>query len=51
MNLSAEYIDRVHAGELSPELLFPGDNEMANRIQRHPALLWKIDNVTRHLSK
>ena len=46
-----EYIDRVHAGELSPELLFPDDIEMANRLQRHPALLWKIDNVKRHLSK
>ena len=33
-----EYIDRVHAGELAPELLFPDDSEMANRLQRHPAL-------------
>lgn len=46
-----EYIDRAHAGELAPELLFPDDSEMANRMQRHPALRWKIDNVKRHLSK
>ena len=46
-----EYIDRVHAGELAPELLFPDDSEMASRLQRHPALRWKIDNVKRHLSK
>lgn len=46
-----EYIDRVHAGELSPELLFPDDEKMANRLARHPALLWKIENVRRHLSK
>lgn len=46
-----EYIDRVHAGELSPELLFPDDEDMANRLARHPALLWKIENVRRHLSK
>ena len=43
-----EYIDRVHAGELSPELLFPDDEELANRLIRYPALLWKIENVKRH---
>ena len=46
-----EYIDRVHAGELLPELLFPDDEELANRLARYPALLWKIENVRRHLSK
>jgi hypothetical protein len=46
-----EYIDRVHAGELSPELLFPDDEELANRLLRYPALLWKLENVKRHLSK
>jgi predicted nucleotidyltransferase component of viral defense system len=46
-----EYIDRVHAGELSPELLFPDDEELAKRLARYPALLWKIENVRRHLSK
>lgn len=45
-----EYIDRVHAGELSPELLFPDDEELANRLIRYPALLWKLENVKRHLS-
>lgn len=43
-----EYIDRVHAGELAPELLFPDDEEMAGRLKRHPALQWKIENVRRH---
>lgn len=46
-----EYIDRVHTGELSPELLFPDDDELVNRLMRYPALLWKIENVRRHLSK
>jgi hypothetical protein len=46
-----EYIDRVHAGRLSPELLFPNDEEMADRLKRHPAILWKIENVKRHRSK
>jgi hypothetical protein len=46
-----EYVDRVHAGELSPELLFPDDEEMAGRLARHPVLLWKIENVKRYLSR
>ncbi len=50
-DVEREYIDRVHAGKLSPELLFPDDDELANRLRRHPALLWKIENVKRYLSK
>ena len=46
-----DYVDRVHAGELSPELLFPDDEELADRLARHPALLWKIENVRQHLSR
>jgi hypothetical protein len=46
-----EYVDRVHAGELSPALLFPDDEELTDRLSRHPALLWKIENVRRHLSR
>lgn len=43
-----EYIDRVHAGEIRPELLFPEDEVLAEQLERHPALKWKIDNVKRH---
>lgn len=46
-----EYVDRVHAGELSPELLFPDDEELVGRLARHPVLLWKIENVRQHLSR
>jgi predicted nucleotidyltransferase component of viral defense system len=46
-----EYIDRVYAGELSPELLFPEDEDLVNRLMRYPALLWKLENVRRHRSK
>ena len=46
-----DYIERVHAGELLPELLFPDDDETAIMLRRHPALLWKIENLKRHLSK
>jgi hypothetical protein len=50
-NVEREYIDRVHTGELSPELLFPDDEELANRLKRYPPLLWKIGNVKQHLLK
>lgn len=40
-----EYIERAHAGELCPELLFPVGDAMTERLRRHPALLWKIRNV------
>lgn len=46
-----EYVDRVHLGDLQPALLFPDDEALADRLLRHPALLWKIANVRRHLSR
>ena len=46
-----EYIDRVHAGELRPELLFPDDDGLVVRLQAHPALRWKLENVKRHRSR
>lgn len=46
-----EYIDRLQHGELRPELLFPDDPESAERIRRHPVLLWKAQNAKAHASK
>lgn len=43
-----EYTDRIQVGELRPELLFPDDEELAARVARHPALLWKAENAMRH---
>lgn len=42
-----EYIARVHAGELRPELLFPEDAALVERLLAHPALRWKLYNVNR----
>lgn len=44
-----EYTDRLQAGDLRPELLFPEDQGLAERLARHPALLWKARNAGRHL--
>jgi len=46
-----EYADRIQAGELRPELLFPNDAETASRLQRHPVLVWKAENAKRHAQK
>lgn len=46
-----EYSDLVQRGELQPELLFPNDEEMAKRLRRHPALLWKVENARAHARK
>jgi len=46
-----EYIEAIHRGELRPELLFPDDTDQADRIARHPAIQWKIQNVRNYLAR
>lgn len=46
-----EYTDRLQMGELRPGLLFPDDPELASRLARHPALLWKAKNAREHLAR
>ena len=40
-----EYVERLQRGELHPELVFPDDAAMAEKLRRHPALLWKAKNA------
>jgi hypothetical protein len=47
----ADFLEAMAAGKYQPELLFPKDDGMVNRIRRHPALLWKAENVRQYLSK
>lgn len=44
-----EFGRRLQKGELLPELIFPDQREIAARVQRHPMLLWKVENARRHL--
>lgn len=46
-----EYIDRIHAGELCPELLFPEESNLSGLLAHHPALKWKIENVKKSLAQ
>lgn len=43
-----DYTDRLQAGELRPDLLFPNDQDLSTRLARDPALLWKAENAKRH---
>lgn len=43
-----EYGTQLQEGELRPELLFPGDAELAERVRNHPALRWKAVNAREH---
>ncbi len=40
-----EYTDRIWKGDLRPELLFPDDTDIVERLRRHPGLLWKVEKA------
>ncbi len=40
-----EYCSAVQQGNLKLDLLFPDDAAETARLSRHPAILWKIENV------
>lgn len=45
-----EYVRAVNEeGLLRLELLFAGEQELLERLERHPALLWKLHNVREYL--
>jgi len=45
------YLAAIAEGRYQPELLFPEQPEIVERIRQHPALIWKADNVARYLTK
>ncbi len=47
----SSFLDGMGAGRYQPELLFPNQLEIAERIRRHPALLWKAQSVAEHLAR
>jgi len=46
-----EYTACIERGELRPELLFEEDEEAAQRVAQHPAILWKVSNVRTYLAR
>jgi predicted nucleotidyltransferase component of viral defense system len=50
-NRETAYLDAMAAGRYQPQLLFPEEPQIVENIRQHPALLWKAENVARHLKK
>jgi predicted nucleotidyltransferase component of viral defense system len=50
-NREAAYLAAIAEGKYRPELLFPDQPEIVERIREHPALIWKAENVARYLNK
>lgn len=46
-----DFLEAMAMGQYKPDLLFPKHPEIVDRIRRHPALLWKAENVARYLSE
>jgi hypothetical protein len=45
------YLAAIASGKYQPELLFPKNPDIVERIRLHPALLWKAQNAVDHLAK
>jgi len=45
-----EYIASIQRGDLELDLLFSDEPEEAKRMAAHPAILWKLLNVRKHLA-
>ena len=44
-----QYISEIAKGQVKPELLLPEDQAFCNSLKQHPAVLWKIQNVRKHI--
>jgi hypothetical protein len=50
LNLSVgekRYVEGLQWGEFEPELIGGSDRDLAERLRRHPAILWKVENARR----
>jgi len=46
-----KFLKAMTTGKYQPELLFPQRPDIVERIRRHPALVWKAENVARYLAR
>ncbi|MDY7107963.1 MAG: nucleotidyl transferase AbiEii/AbiGii toxin family protein [Planctomycetota bacterium] len=47
----AEYVRSSYAGDHRPELLFPADRSLAERLSSHPQIRWKLKNVREYVER
>ena len=40
-----EFVDELQRGDIKSKLLYPGNEEAAEQVKRHPALRWKVQNA------
>jgi hypothetical protein len=45
------YLAAMATGSYRPEVLFPNNPDIVERIRLHPALLWKAQNVAEFLAR
>jgi hypothetical protein len=50
-NRETSYLEAIASGKYPPQLLFPDQPDIVERIREHPALLWKAANVAEHLCR
>ncbi len=46
-----QFCERLQTGELMPELIFPANSDLAEKVHRHPALRWKAKNAREHFEE
>ena len=46
-----KFLESMAVGKYQPELLFPERPDIVERITRHPALVWKAENVAQYLAR
>ena len=46
-----EFCERIQMGELEPELIFPADSDLIEKVRSHPALRWKAKNARAHFEQ
>jgi predicted nucleotidyltransferase component of viral defense system len=46
-----KFLEAMATGKYQPELLFPRRPDVVERIRRHPALVWKAENVARYVAR
>lgn len=45
------YVEGIQWGDFHPELVVKGRPELLERVQRHPGLLWKVENGRRRVRR
>ena len=45
------FVERAHRADLDARMIFGNDGEAARRFEFHPQVVWKLENLRRHLGR